>query len=110
MDIEKFLAEQNLVRLINLPEGLRKKIFASNKLSRDEKFIMANLYLLDAYKKIDRHMELLPAMTNMRPDEIKKNLQTLARNKLIVYNQQQIKIKTRPMDYQQCLPEKTSKK
>jgi hypothetical protein len=110
MGIDKFFSEEYLTRLLRLPEGMRRQVFDSGNLSRDEKFVLANLYLLDAYGKISRFKELLPTMTDMSLNKIKSALFVLEKNQLIEWDKEKIILKVRPMDYRKCLPEKISKK
>ncbi|MFP4167294.1 MAG: hypothetical protein ACLFSY_00415 [Desulfonatronovibrionaceae bacterium] len=110
MGIDDFFANDQLTKLLNLPEGMRASIFASKRLSGDEKFVLANLYLLDAYGKLDRFAELLPQMTKLEREKINSAIDSLARHRLINREKQRITLKIRPMDYKKCLPEKTSRK
>jgi len=110
MGIDEFFSEEHLARLLRLPEDLRRQLFDSNRLSRDEKFVLANLYLLDAYGKLSRLKDLLPKMTDMPLNKIKKDLFVLEKKQLIGWNKGTIYLKIRPMDYRKCLPEKTSKR
>ncbi len=110
MGIDKFFTEEYLTRLLRLPEGMRRQLFDSDNLSRDEKFVLANLYLLDAYGKLSRFKELLPTMTDMSLDRIRSALFVLEKNQLIEWDKEKIILKVRPMDYQKCLPDKISKK
>ena len=63
MSIDEFFAHTKLQRLLKLPESFRSKIFGTNNLTTDEKFILANLYYLDSVGNLREFKTLLPALT-----------------------------------------------
>ncbi len=110
MAIDNFFAQEHLTRLLNLPARMRQELFAANWLKTEEKFVLANLYLLEAHGKLENYAERLPEMTNLETIRLQEVLGTLEQYRLIERKNNKLKIKVRPMDYQKCLPEKTSRR
>ncbi len=99
MSIDEFFARSKLKRLLNLPENFRAKIFGTNNLNTEEKFILANLYYLDSIGNIGKAKELLPSLTGYSSQECDLILDELSKKKLIDKRRDNICLRIKPLTY-----------
>ena len=99
MSIDKFFAHSKIKRLITIPEDLRVKIFGSDNLTTDEKFMLANLYYLDSKRKLPLARKILPLLTGYSDQECEQILVQLSKKQLIWKQKNNIHLRVKPIRY-----------
>ncbi|MBT8763478.1 hypothetical protein KFV02_05980 [Desulfohalobiaceae bacterium Ax17] len=100
MSIDEFFAHTKLKKLLNLPESFRSKIFGTNKLTTDEKFILANLYYLDSVGNLLEFKTLLPPLTGYSQQKCELILTELNKKNFIYMRKNQVSLRIKPLTYE----------
>ena len=99
MSIKDFFDREKISPLLKLPDEMREKLFSGTHLSRREKYVMANLYYLDSWNKLDEYKSLLPAMADMELSECLESIDILEEEGFISRKGQKIILRIKPITY-----------
>ncbi len=99
MSIKDFFERENLSPLLKLPPEMRQKLFSGSHLSRREKYVVANLYYLDSWNKLDDYLELLPTMADMDLSECLESIDILEEKGFITKKGSKLILRIKPITY-----------